>query len=208
MANPNWAVRGEYFETCNCDYLCPCIPTSLAGRATHGICDFAMVLRVDHGHYGDTQLDGLKLAIIAHCPGPSMADGNIAVGLILDERATPEQQTALTQIGSGQGGGPMAALGPLVTQMLGIELRPIQFEMHDLTRSALVPELLDQAAEGVPSPVRPGEPLYVDNTLHPVNARLALAKATRSHLHVFGLNWDDTSGKNNGHFAPFNWEAG
>jgi hypothetical protein len=43
--------------------------------------------------------------------------------------------------------------------------------------------------------------------LHPANARLALAKATGSHLHAFGLDWDDTSGNNNGHFAPFNWRS-
>ncbi len=41
--------------------------------------------------------------------------------------------------------------------------------------------------------------------MHPANARVALARATDSHLHAFGLNWDDTSGKNNGHFAPFDW---
>jgi hypothetical protein len=43
--------------------------------------------------------------------------------------------------------------------------------------------------------------------VHPASARLALAKATASHLHAFGLDWDDTSGNNNGHFAPFNWRS-
>jgi hypothetical protein len=62
--------------------------------------------------------------------------------------------------------------------------------------------------EGVASSVKPGEPLFLDNTAHPANARLALAKATRTHMHAFGINWDDTSGKTNGHFAPFNWKAG
>jgi hypothetical protein len=42
---------------------------------------------------------------------------------------------------------------------------------------------------------------------HPANPRLALAKATRSHLHAFGIDWNDTSGQNNGHYAPFNWQA-
>jgi len=26
-------------------------------------------------------------------------------------------------------------------------------------------------------------------------------------MHAFGINWDDTSGKNNGHFAPFSWSS-
>jgi hypothetical protein len=28
MAEPKWALRGEYMESCNCDYLCPCIYTT------------------------------------------------------------------------------------------------------------------------------------------------------------------------------------
>ncbi len=39
------------------------------------------------------------------------------------------------------------------------------------------------------------------------NSRLARPRATRSGLHAFGLNWDDTSGQNNGHFGPFNWKG-
>jgi hypothetical protein len=71
--------------------------------------------------------------------------------------------------------------------------------------SVSIPGVLDQACEGVPSALDASQPMYIDNTLHPANARLALAHATRSHLHIFGLDWDDTSGQNNGHFAPFNW---
>ena len=73
--------------------------------------------------------------------------------------------------------------------------------------SVSIPGALDQAIEGVPGAANPDEPLYLDNTLHPANPRLALAKATRSHLHAFGLDWDEDSGRNNGHFAPFNWQA-
>ena len=35
----------------------------------------------------------------------------------------------------------------------------------------------------------------------------ALAKASRGHMHAFGIDWDDTGGKNNGHFAPFSWSS-
>jgi hypothetical protein len=165
-----------------------------------------MVFRIDRGQYAQTSLDGLSFAVLAHAPEPSMAEGNIAVGLIVDERATPEQREALTQIGSGQGGGPMAALGPLVSQFLGVEARPIHFQMNGLTRSVSIPGVLEQGVQGVTGGDQ-SDPIYIDNTVHPANTRLALAKATSSHLHVFGLDWDDTSGQNNGHFAPFKWQA-
>lgn len=206
MANTKWQVRGEYFETCNCDFLCPCIPGNLTGKHTHGYCNFAMLFHIEQGKYGDTSLNDLNFVVLAQAPGPAMSDGNIAVGLITDERATPDQQQALIQIGSGQGGGPMAALGPLVTKMLGVEAKPIRFEKSGISRSVSIPDMLDQAVQGVTG-ANPDEPLYVDNTVHPANTRLALAKATRSHLHAFGINWDDDSGQNNGHFAPFNWQA-
>ena len=51
----------------------------------------------------------------------------------------------------------------------------------------------------------PGQAIGVDNTVHPVNSRLSLAKATRSLFNVFGIKWNDSTGTRNGHFAPFAW---
>ena len=50
-------------------------------------------------------------------------------------------------------------------------------------------------------------PMYLENTGHPVSSRLALAHASNSHVHALGLTWDDASGKNNAHYAPFNWRS-
>ena len=38
MAATPWTIRGEYMESCNCDYLCPCIYTNPQGNATHEHC--------------------------------------------------------------------------------------------------------------------------------------------------------------------------
>jgi hypothetical protein len=86
-----------------------------------------------------------------------------------------------------------------------VEKRPISFEVDGLKRSVKAGELIDQACEGVPGPARAGEPIHLENTCHPVNPSIALAKATRSSMHAFGINWDDASGTRNGHFAPFAW---
>ncbi len=100
----------------------------------------------------------------------------------------------------------MAVAAPLVADFKGIQRAPIDLQQSGLSWSASIPGFLDQAAEGVPGGV-PGEPIYLDNTVHPANSKLALAKATRSHLDVFGLKFDDTSGNNNAHFAPFRWSG-
>jgi hypothetical protein len=31
----SWRLSGEYMESCNCDYLCPCIYTNPQGEVTH-----------------------------------------------------------------------------------------------------------------------------------------------------------------------------
>lgn len=205
MAKTPWQLSGDYFEACNCTYVCPCVPSNMAAQPTKGYCDVALVFHVDRGRFGKVKLDGLSFIVVAHAPGV-MANGNWSVGLIVSEKAKPDQQQALTQIASGQAGGPMAAVAPLIGKFLGVERKPIKFQKKGLSRSVSVPGVLDQAVEGMPSPSKKGEPLHIDNTLHPANPRLALAKATRSHLHAFGLDWDDTSGQNNGHFAPFKWK--
>jgi len=199
-----WRVEGQYMETCNCTFVCPCISSNLAARPTEGECKVAVAMRIDKGEKDGVKLDGLSFIVVLHSPGP-MGEGNLTVGLIVDDRANDKQTEAISAIATGAAGGPMAALGPLVGRVAGVEKRPITFGMNGLTRSVKAGELIDQACEGVPGPARPGEPVYLDNTCHPVNPKIALAKATRSAVHAFGIDWDDSTGTRNGHFAPFAW---
>ena len=64
MAEQNWSLRGEYMESCNCDYLCPCIYTNPQGPVTHDHCTALMAFRIDEGKSGATRLDGLKFAFV------------------------------------------------------------------------------------------------------------------------------------------------
>jgi hypothetical protein len=161
---------------------------------------------IKKGHYGRLLLDNLSVAVVGYIPGP-LVDGDWTVGLIIDERANSEQQDALTSILTGKVGGPMERFAPLVGTFAGVETGAIQFEKTGMNFSFSIPGVLDQAAEGVGGGENPNEPLYVDNNLHWANTRLGLAKASRSHMHVFGIDWDDTSGRNNGVFAPFQWRG-
>ena len=206
MANPAWNASGDYFETCTCDYLCPCLSSNLTAPPTRGECVFAFAFLVDRGRFGNVSLDGLCFALAGVAPG-AMGQGNWRVGLIVDERADGAQEQALAAIASGEAGGPMAALRPLISSFLGVEKASIRFEKDGLRRSVSIPGVLDQAVEGVPSPTVPGEPLVIDNSIHPVNKRVALARAIRSVLSVFDLRMNDVSGRNNGHFAPFSWQS-
>jgi hypothetical protein len=199
-----WSIEGQYFETCNCSFLCPCITSNLSGKPTEGDCKAALAMKIDKGEKDGVKLDGLSFVVLLHSPR-AMADGNITVGLIVDDSATEQQTEAIGAIASGAAGGPMANLAPLVGQLAGVEKRPVRFHRDGMKYSVTAGELIDQSLEGVPGPAHPGEPIYLENTCHPVNSKLALAKATRSKFHAFGIDWDDMSGTRNGHFAPFSW---
>jgi hypothetical protein len=205
MASARWEISGEYFEACSCDSVCPCPTSGLAARPTKGACDAGLVFHVDRGQYGATRLDGLSFAVLLHTPGP-MIQGNWTVGVILDEKASTPQREALTAIASGQAGGPMAALAPLIGRFGGAETKSITITRDGMRRSVSIPDALDLAIEGIPG-AKATEPIWFDNVGHPAATRLALAKASRSHMHAFGIDWDNTLGGNNGHFAPFAWSS-
>ncbi len=199
-----WQITGQYMETCNCAFLCPCITSNLTARPTEGDCKAAVTMRIDTGAKDGVKLDGLSFIVMMFSPG-AMAEGNITVGLIVDDAASDQQVEAIRAIATGAAGGPMAALAPLVGRVAGVERRPIQFEVDGLNRSVRAGELVDQACSGIASASAPNQAICLDNTAHPVNSRLSLARATRSKFQVFGIDWDDATGTRNGHFAPFAW---
>jgi hypothetical protein len=162
-----------------------------------------MAFDVERGSFDGVKLDGLKFIVVGKTPG-NMVEGNWNVGLIVDRRADERQSAALQSIVSGQAGGPMANLAPLIGKFLGTEARDIRFE-HEGKRWAVSAGSLEQEVEEVVG--LGGQPMYLDNVGHPAGNRLGLGNAKRSRVHAFGVDWDDTSGRNNGHHAPFDWRG-
>src|SRR5690349_6248041 len=104
----NWHIDGQYFETCNCRFICPCISSNLTASPTESDCKAAITMQIDKGQKDGVALDGLSFIVLLHAP-KAMIEGDITVGLVIDERATDEQMEAIGAIASGSAGGPMAA---------------------------------------------------------------------------------------------------
>jgi len=207
MAEQKWSMRGEYMESCNCDYLCPCIYTNPQGPATHDHCYAAMVFRIDEGNCDGVKLNGLSFALVIRS-GKVMADGNWVFAGVVDEHADAAQRQALAAIVSGQAGGPPGFIREnLVSDFRGVEYKPIEFTLDGLKRSTVIPDIVSFEIEGVTPRRRSEEPMYIDNTSHPANRRLALGRAKELHVHGFGLDLDLVGRGNNGHFAAFSWTA-
>jgi hypothetical protein len=206
MAAPAWQVQGQYYETCNCDFVCPCVPAQLTVMPTKGTCLFAMAFQIEKGRYDSVPLDGLGFIILGSTPA-EMGKGNWSVGVVVDERATAEQRNAIAGIASGAAGGPMAALSGLVGTILGVESSPIQFTRDGVAWSVTASNLVRMSARGATGLDPAAPPLQLSNTGHPAANTFSLARAEHSHVSAMGMAWDDSSGRNNGQFAPFSWRS-
>lgn len=198
-----WQISGRYAETCNCDFVCPCVLT-LFQQSTHGNCTFAMGYSVERGSFDDTDMAGVKFVIVGHTPG-NMSEGNWQVGLIVDSAATDQQRDAVTAIASGQAGGPMAALSGLISEFKGVESRQVRIEGNGNKWSVSVPDMVEQGVEGQAGAT--GGILHLDNAGHPAGERIALGHSTGTRINAFGITYEEASGRNNGHFAPFDWSS-
>ena len=207
MATPAWQVKGQYYETCSCDFVCPCILGQMAVRPTKGSCTFAMAMQIERGSYGTVSLDGLGFIVVGLTP-EAMGKGNWSVGLVIDDRATAEQRDAITAIASGSAGGPMAGVSGLIGKFLGVESAPIKFERDGANWSVTSASLVDIAARPAMG-INPEatEPLHLDNTGHPASDRVALARAFRMNVNALGLSWNETKGNKSGQYAPFSWRS-
>ena len=94
MATPSWSISGRYFETCSCDFVCPCILTQMTARPTKGACTFAMTLHIERGSFGHVSLDGIPFIVLGMTPGP-MSEGNWSIGLIVDEPKSISAKSAV-----------------------------------------------------------------------------------------------------------------
>ena len=95
-----WRIVADETGTCNCAWGCPC---QFNAEPTHGRCEALVAIHIRDGHYGSTKLDGVTFAAAYWWPG-AVHEGNGVVQLAIDERATPEQRTALLNITSGKEG--------------------------------------------------------------------------------------------------------
>jgi hypothetical protein len=101
-----WRIRGDYFESCNCDAICPCrrIDGVSGGRSTYGECLGVLTWLIEDGAADDVRLDGLKVALATryHDDEPGSPWSFV---VYLDARADGEQRAALEAIYTGRLGG-------------------------------------------------------------------------------------------------------
>jgi hypothetical protein len=198
-----WNLKGSYFETCSCDLMCPC-NMSFDHGATYDYCRLTLVFNIREGSIEGTDVGGLKVAAIVDSP-KVMTDGNWRLGLFVDANASEEQANLLTAVMTGQKGGPMEGLSPLVGEFLGVERAPIEIVEEGLTHSIRIGDAIDfEIKDIVPFGVETGQPVRLVGVFHPVSSEFNAAEATRSSIDAFGIQYEGKTGIS---ASQFSWVA-
>jgi hypothetical protein len=168
-------------------------------------CRAVLAFHVDSGEVDGVDVSNLSVAVLADAPR-EMLSGNWRVGVFMDAAASRQQAEKLGAVFSGQVGGPMAALAPLIGEMLGVETVPIRYQDDGRRHRVTIGSAADIEIEDFVPPQSPtGEVSRLTGVFHPANSTLTIARATRSRVKAFGLEFSN-DGKN-GHSAPFSWAA-
>ncbi len=131
-----WHVRGSYFESCNCDAICPCrrVDGVAGGRSTHGICVGVLTWLIEEGAAGGTDLAGQAVAMAIRYDDDEPGSPWSWI-LYLDERGSAEQHDALEAIFTGRLGGDALEHFPWAwkaSELLAV--RPVAIELDHTPR--------------------------------------------------------------------------
>ena len=169
----DWSLKGNYFEACTCDLVCPCI---FLMPPTQGYCEALVGWHIENGHMNGTKLDGLNVAVWLHSPG-SLTDGNWRLALYIDDTADDEQKDALTKIYGGEVGGHPAVLAGFVSDLMGVSSARIEYreegKKHHLVINGIAENEMysidgedggDVKVDNHPLAVSPGFPVTVSRS--------------------------------------------
>ena len=120
LADHTMYLRGNYFESCTCETICPCL---LLLDPTKGYCTAFLGWHIDKGWVGSTDVSGLNVAMFLHAP-KNLLKGGFTVGVYVDDNASRSQKKALTEAYHGIHGGHLGVVASLVK---GAEGGPREF---------------------------------------------------------------------------------
>ena len=200
-----WRLEGTYIENCNCEVVCPCAASAFAAPASYDRCNAALAWHIDSGEVDGTDVSDLSVVLVIDTPR-QMSEGNWRVGMFMDERATDEQAQKLGGIFSGQMGGPLANLVPLISENLGMEVASIEHIDDGLRHRVKVGNAVEAEIEDLVSPFDPEGPLpKLSETRHPANSDLNPARSLSARVQALGIEFSGES--KSGFSTPFSWSG-
>jgi hypothetical protein len=132
----SWRIRGSYFESCNCDAICPCrrIDGVSGDRSTHGECLGLLSWLIEEGDADGVDLGGQPVALATRYSDDE--DGSPWTWILyLDQGTSPDQRDALEAIYAGRLGGDAEKHFPWAWKASELAaVRPVEIEVEHTRR--------------------------------------------------------------------------
>lgn len=182
-----YSLEGTMLKACSCGVVCPCW---VGDDPEGGDCFGFIAYRFDRGEIDGVDVDGLTLVVVAQIRG-NVLQGNWRVVVFVDNRANDQQKDAIMRAFTGELGGPLADLAPLIGEVEGLYSAPISHELVDGEGMLRVGTVIEadfepyRGPDGIMTTLRetvfataPGSPAY-------------LAKATKNKVNMLehGMVW-------------------
>jgi hypothetical protein len=172
----DWDVRGSYFESCNCEVICPC--RSIGGRpggaSTYGECFGVLSWFLEDGSVSELDLSGLAVVMALRYEDAVQPATPWEVVLYVDDRASQHQHDALVAIFLGRaGGGTLRNFAHLIGPVHAVRSARISLDHGTRTKRIGVNGFLSVEAArtvpdqeevlcGIPGFDHPGEEMIAD----------------------------------------------
>lgn len=184
----SWKLRGDLVLSCNCTVFCPCVLSLGQHPPTEGYCQTWAGIRIEQGHFGDTDLAGLNVGLIIEIPG-QLARGNWTAGVFLDENASIYAVKGLTKIFTGRAGGSTGLLKILVGNFLGVRQAKITYKIEGAKHIFQIPKIIDGVVSPVSGKAGDGN-VMIKNSEYWIAPDVTVSRAEVSRLRAFGRNWN------------------
>jgi len=153
---------------------------------------------INSGEVDGADVSDLSVVLVLDTPR-QMSEGNWRAGMFMDERASDEQAEKLGGIFSGQMGGPLANVAPLIGENLGMEVASIEHTDDGRRHRVKVGDAIDVEIEDLASPFDPdGPPPKLTETRHPTNSEMTPGR---------GLGVDFSGEGKSGLSTSFSWSG-
>jgi hypothetical protein len=209
-AVPEWQVMGDWIDVCSCNIPCPC---SFAQAPTGNVCDVIFGYKIKNGHFGETDLAGLKVVIVGGLKGNLWASGDFDIGMFIDAAADQHQREALEMIFTGKAGGWMEQVIPLIREFKGIEVADIVMEVDEALQNwrVEIPNVIRGQGEALTGPTAdPHKRVQTINLpgseVGPSGKIATWGKSIEGYWRAFGFSQDIPKGQSSKHIA-FEWNG-
>ncbi|MGW5648555.1 DUF1326 domain-containing protein [Saccharopolyspora sp. NPDC003752] len=205
-----WHLAGVWFDACKCAIPCPC---SFAQPPTYGDCDGVLLWHIRAGNYGDLDLGGLNVAMLASFTGNiwTREHHDARAAVFFDERAGEAQYAALRTIFTGRAGGWPQQFGELFgPEIVAAETSPIEVAIAaDLSSWWVrIPGCAEASVAALTGPTSAeGARVQVHNLpgaeVGPGQPPATWGRATSDRADAYGFSWERVG--NSSKLIPFDW---